>query len=111
MGEVVIHGQITGWDEREIRGGRTIVTLTVTDYTDTIHVKVFAKDEADLKALQEKVSKGMFVKIRGLSTQGPAFDNELNIGTVWASRSLRISVRPAWTEARSSGWSSTAIRR
>ena len=81
MGEVVIHGQITGWDEREIRGGRTIVTLTVTDYTDTIHVKVFAKDEADLKALQEKVSKGMFVKIRGLSTQD-RFDNELNIGTV-----------------------------
>ena len=81
MGDVVIHGQITGWDEREIRGGRTIVTLTVTDYTDTIHVKLFVRSEEELKTLREKISKGMFVKIRGESAQDH-FDNELNIGNV-----------------------------
>ena len=81
MGEVVIHGQITGWDEREIRGGRTIVTLTVTDYTDTIRVKLFARDAEELANLQEKVKKGAFVRIKGLSAQD-RFDNELTIGSV-----------------------------
>ena len=80
MGEVVIHGQITGWDEREIRGEKTIVTITVTDYTDTIRVKLFAKNE-ELDSLREKVAKGSFVRIRGLTAQD-RFDNELTIGSV-----------------------------
>ena len=80
MGEVVIHGQITGWDEREIRGEKTIITMTVTDYTDTIRVKLFSKNE-ELPALREKITKGSFVRIRGLTAQD-RFDNELNIGSV-----------------------------
>ena len=80
MGEVVIHGQITGWDEREIRGEKTIITLTVTDYTDTIRVKLFSKNE-ELPGLREKITKGSFVRIRGLTAQD-RFDNELNIGSV-----------------------------
>ena len=32
-------------EEREIRGERTIVTLTVSDFTDTIHIKMFTRNE------------------------------------------------------------------
>ena len=80
MGEVVIHGQITGWDEREIRGEKTIVTITVTDYTDTIRIKLFTKNE-ELADFREKVKKGAFVRLKGLTSMD-RFDNELTISSV-----------------------------
>lgn len=57
MGEVVIRGQVTSVDEREIRGEKTIVTITVTDYSDTIRAKLFAKNE-EMEAFREQVKKG-----------------------------------------------------
>ncbi|MEI3526346.1 MAG: OB-fold nucleic acid binding domain-containing protein [Eubacteriales bacterium] len=80
MGEVVIHGQVTGWDEREIRGEKTIVTITVTDYTDTIRIKIFEKND-EMEAFREKVKKGSFIKLKGLTSMD-RFDNELTISSV-----------------------------
>ena len=80
MGEVVIHGQVTGWDEREIRGEKTIVTITVTDYTDTIRIKIFEKND-EMEAFREKVKKGSFIKLKGLTAMD-RFDNELTISSV-----------------------------
>ena len=45
MGEVVIRGQILSMDERPIRGEKTILMFSITDFTDTIMVKMFCKDE------------------------------------------------------------------
>lgn len=78
--DVVIHGQLTGWDEREIRGEKTIVTLTLTDYTDTIRAKAFVKND-ELEEFRGKVAKGSFVRLHGVTSQD-RFDNELNIGTI-----------------------------
>jgi len=80
MGEVVVHGQVTGLDEREIRGEKTIVTLTITDYTDTIRAKLFAKNE-EMPAFREKVKKGAFIKLKGM-TSIDRFDNELTISSL-----------------------------
>lgn len=67
-------------EEREIRGERTIITLTVSDFTDTIHVKMFAKNEA-LPEIKEKLSAGSFVKVKGM-TALDRFDHELTISSV-----------------------------
>ncbi len=80
MGEVTIRGCILHMEEREIRGERVIVTLTVTDYTDTIHVKMFLKTEA-LPELKERVLAGGFVKVKGM-TALDRFDHELTISSV-----------------------------
>ena len=80
MGEVVIHGQVTSVDEREIRGEKTIVTITVTDYSDTIRVKLFAKNE-EMDAFREQVKKGVFIKIKGM-TAIDRFDNELTVSSL-----------------------------
>ena len=61
-------------EEREIRGERTIITLTVSDFTDTIHVKMFAKNEV-LPDIREKLQKGNFVKLKGMTTLD-RFDHE-----------------------------------
>ena len=76
MGEVTVRGKILNMEEREIRGERTIVTLTLSDFTDTIHVKMFTKND-DLPELKERVSAGSFVKIKGLTTLD-RFDHELD---------------------------------
>lgn len=45
MGEVVIRGQIMTLDTREIRGEKTIIIMSVTDFTDSIVLKIFTKNE------------------------------------------------------------------
>lgn len=80
MGEVIVRGQITAVDEREIRGEKTIVTLTLTDYTDTIRAKLFAKNE-ELPDFREKVKKGAFVRMKAM-TAIDRFDNELTLSSI-----------------------------
>ena len=80
MGEVTVRGKIFNMEEREIRGERTIVTLTVSDFTDTIHVKMFTRNE-QLEELRSKISAGGFVKLKGMTTLD-RFDHELTISSV-----------------------------
>ena len=80
MGEVVIRGQILSMDERPIRGEKTILMFSITDFTDTIMVKMFCKDEF-LPEIKQGVTKGAFLKIKGVTTID-RFDSELTIGSV-----------------------------
>ena len=64
IGEVVIVGKILSKEEREIRNEKTIVIFNVTDFTDTITVKIFVKNE-QLEDISGKLSKGAFVRIKG----------------------------------------------
>ncbi len=80
MGEVTVRGQVTSLDEREIRGEKTIVTITITDYTDTIRAKLFIKNE-ELPAFRENIKKGAFVRIKGM-TAIDRFDNELTLSSL-----------------------------
>ena len=45
MGEVVIRGKVRALDKREIRNEKTIVSFEITDFTDTIKVKMFVHNE------------------------------------------------------------------
>ena len=45
MGEVCIRGQIMSLDTRAIRGEKTIIMFAITDFTDSIMIKLFAKNE------------------------------------------------------------------
>lgn len=80
MGEVAIKGQIISLDSREIRNEKTIVILSVTDFTDTIVLKIFTKNEM-LEELLLGLKKGAFVKIKGVTTIDK-FDSELTIASI-----------------------------
>ena len=80
MGEIVIKGKIIGLDQREIRGEKTIIMFNITDFTDTITVKMFARNE-QLPDILPAVAKGSFVKVKGV-TIVDKFDNELTIASV-----------------------------
>lgn len=80
VGEVVIHGQILSVETREIRGEKTIVIFSMTDFTDTIVLKLFIKNEMAKDLLQE-ITKGKFVKVKGIATIDK-FDSDLTIGSI-----------------------------
>lgn len=80
IGEVAVRGKILTVDSRELRSQKTIMIFDVTDFTDTITVKMFAKEEQidDLKAA---VVQGSFIRIKGVTTIDK-FDGELTLGSV-----------------------------
>ncbi len=80
MGEVVVRGKILSLDTREIRNDKTIILFSVTDFTDTIMVKMFTKNVA-VSEITSQVKKGAFLKIKGITTID-RFDGELTIGSV-----------------------------
>lgn len=98
IGEVVIRGQVLSLESREIRNEKTIIILTITDFTDTIVLKLFAKNEI-VPDLLEQMKKGSFLKIKGVTTIDK-FDSELTIGSVSGIkkisdfRSLRMDNSP-----------------
>ena len=80
MGEVVIQGRILKQDSREIKNERTIVSFDITDFTDTIGVKLFVRNEF-VKELMGSIKPGTFVKVKGVVSMDK-FDHELTIGTL-----------------------------
>ena len=80
VGEVVIRGKVLTLDTREIRNEKTIAIFSITDFTDTIVVKVFSKNE-DLPDLLGGIKPGNFIKLKGVATIDK-FDSDLTIGSI-----------------------------
>lgn len=80
MGEITIRGKVIQFDTREIRNEKTIIMFAVTDFTDTIMVKMFTRNE-QLPEILSEINKGAFLKIKGVTTIDK-FDGELTIGSV-----------------------------
>ncbi len=94
MGEIAIRGQVLAVDTRELRNGeKSIVIVTLTDFTDSIVIKIFTKNE-HLKELLGEVKKGAFLKIKGV-TAFDRFDSELTLGSVAGIKKI-----PDFTERR-----------
>nr|MCR4727277.1 PolC-type DNA polymerase III [Lachnospiraceae bacterium] len=79
IGYVVIRGKVIANDRRDIRNEKSILFVSVTDFTDTIRLKMFVKtDEAD--ELLSKLSPGNFIKVWGMPAYD-AYDHELCINS------------------------------
>lgn len=80
IGEVIVRGKILNKDSRELRSGKTIIIFNITDFTDTITVKVFASEDT-VDEINKAVSPGAFIRLCGMTTID-RFDGELTIGSV-----------------------------
>ncbi len=80
IGEVVIRGKILTMDKREIKNERTILIFDVTDFTDTMTLKIFVKNE-QMDEIKDTLKPGIFVKVKGM-TMVDKFDSELTIGSI-----------------------------
>ena len=109
MGEITIRGKVISFDTREIRNEKTILMFAITDFTDTIMVKLFVRND-QLPELLGEVKAGAFLKIKGVTTIDK-FDSELTIGSVAGIKKFRIFERPKRIQVQRKGWNFTATRR
>lgn len=72
---ITIEGFVFDVEVRELRSGRSLLTVKITDYTDSILVKMFSRDKEDAE-LMAGVQKGMWLKARG-SIQMDTFVRDL----------------------------------
>ena len=93
MGEITFKGKVISFDMREIRNEKSIIMFAVSDFTDTIMVKMFVRNDQLAEILGE-VKKGAFLKIKGVTTIDK-YDGELTIGSVFGIRKI-----PDFTEGR-----------
>ena len=80
LGMVTIRGKIIFTETMTLRSGSNLFMANITDFTDTIRVKMFADEESapDVKAA---LSEGQFVLIKGVANNDK-FDGELTISSV-----------------------------
>ncbi len=86
MGDVVIRGQVMSPDKRALRNEKTIFSFAVTDFTDTIRVKMFCRNE-QLQQMEKEIFAGAFIKVKGVTTID-RFDHELSIASVMGLKKI-----------------------
>ena len=86
MGEITIRGQVTSVEAREIRNEKTIYMFNITDFTDTITVKMFLHNE-QVPEISGAIKKGAFLKLKGVTTIDK-FDHEITIGSLAGIRKI-----------------------
>ncbi|MFS0727880.1 PolC-type DNA polymerase III [Paenibacillus sp. 1P07SE] len=62
--KVTVQGTIFGLDRKELRNGSTLFTFNLTDFSDSIAMKMFAKTKEDVKVLSQ-LANGKWIKARG----------------------------------------------
>lgn len=72
---VAIEGYVFDVEVRELRSGRSLLTVKITDYTDSILVKMFSRDKEDAERMAA-LKKGVWLKARG-SIQMDTFVRDL----------------------------------
>ena len=97
------------FDTREIRNEKTIVMYAVTDFTDTIMVKMFVRND-QLPDILAEIKPGAFLKIKGV-TAIDKYDRELTIASVTGIRKISDFTQSRQDTRRRKGWSCTAIRK
>ena len=80
IGEVVVQGKILKLETREIKNEKTIIFFDVTDFSDTMTVKMFAKND-QVKEITDGLKVGSFIKVKGIAMMDK-FDHELTIGSI-----------------------------
>ncbi|MCL6603051.1 MAG: PolC-type DNA polymerase III [Paenibacillus sp.] len=62
--KITIQGTIFALDRKELRNGSTLFTFCLTDFTDSLQMKMFAKNKEDLKIMSQ-LANGKWVRARG----------------------------------------------
>ncbi|TCS82979.1 PolC-type DNA polymerase III [Tepidibacillus fermentans] len=71
---IVIQGTVFSTELRELKSGRLLLMFSITDFTDSIQVKVFLKDSKEKDSLS--VNTGQWLKVKGQVQYDP-FEKEL----------------------------------
>ncbi|CAG7623878.1 PolC-type DNA polymerase III [Paenibacillus allorhizosphaerae] len=62
--KITIQGTVFGLDSKELKNGSTLFMFNITDFSDSLSVKVFAKTKEDVK-IYSLIKNGTWLKLRG----------------------------------------------
>ncbi|HHX11700.1 MAG TPA: PHP domain-containing protein, partial [Clostridiales bacterium] len=80
IGEVIIRGKLVNPETRPIRNEKTILSFVLTDFTDSIKVKIFLKND-EVEDVTDELKAGNFYLLKGIA-QMDTFDRDITIGSV-----------------------------
>ncbi len=86
IGEVTVRGKLIDLEQRGIRNEKTIIIMTITDFTDTILAKMFLNND-QLEEFNGSFRKGMFIKMKAVTTVDK-YDSELSLGSIYGIRKI-----------------------
>lgn len=64
-GRVTIQGSIFNVESKTLNNGKTIITFNITDFTNSMTVKLFVKEDASPDKLLLGIADGKYVKLKG----------------------------------------------
>ena len=80
IGEVVIRGKLLKPDSRTIGNEKSIFTFVLTDFTDSIKVKLYAKT-IEMEDITGVLKEGSFFMLKGIA-QMDTYERDITIGSV-----------------------------
>jgi len=80
IGSVIVRGQVLSVEQRELRIEKTLFIFSITDFTDSIGVKMFLQKE-EAAELAAGIQAGAFLSLKGVTTID-RYDSQLTIGNV-----------------------------
>ncbi len=86
-GIVVLRGEVISTDSRELRSGKILFIFAITDYTDSISVKMFLEPDkvADIAA---NIKAGVCIKLKGKAAPD-SFTGETGISHIFAMKKIK----------------------
>jgi len=80
IGEVVIRGMIRKLETRPIGNDRCLIMFVLTDFTDSIKVKIYAKNE-QLEEILANLKEKSFYMLKGIAMTD-TFERDITVGSV-----------------------------
>ena len=80
IGEVVIRGKLIKPDTRTIGNEKSIITFVVTDFTDSVKVKLYAKT-IEVDEIMGQLKPGGYYIVKGIA-QMDTYERDITIGSV-----------------------------
>ncbi len=78
-GMVTIEGYIFGKDVRETKNGLHIISLKITDYTDSIYGTLFVNDDDEFQIIDKKVKEKSWYKIRASVKDKDQYNQDISL--------------------------------
>ena len=107
IGEVIVRGMITAAETRSIKNEKTIYTITITDFTDSIRSKIFVKN-TDLPEVLDALKEGTFIQMKAVALYDN-YEKDIMLSHVTGIKNTKISARNVWITVPEKEWNCTVI--
>lgn len=80
IGEVVIRGQVRKLESRSIGNEKSLITFVLTDFTDSIKVKIYSKT-IEVDEVLDSIKEGSFYILKGIAMTD-TYERDITVGSV-----------------------------